>query len=131
MVLPFRKYDQLKTQHFIQDKNLAIYVGYTKFDAVYKKLESGKYVPVYDDLPAAKTDCQTLEACLQKYQIYEEEDIYRLDDNPPLKDLRGAQMKIFRRIGDNPDQQFCCIFLFAGHGILRQGMQTIMVNEFE
>ena len=34
MVEPFRKYDQLKQTYFIQDKTLAVYVGYTKFDNV-------------------------------------------------------------------------------------------------
>ena len=31
----------------------------------------------------------------------------------------------------DPDRQFCLIWLFAGHGILKLGMQTIVVNEFD
>ena len=64
MVQPFRKYEQLKTTHFIQNYNFAAYVGYTKFDSVYKKTDKGKYQPVYDDLTAAKIDCETLDKCL-------------------------------------------------------------------
>ena len=101
---------------------MAVYVGYDKFDAVYKKLSDGKYKPVYDDLPAAKADCKTLEQCLKKYKIQDEKNIYRLDDNPLLTVVRGTQMKIYRRMSEEPDVKFCVIWLFAGHGILRQGM---------
>ena len=40
-------------------------------------------------------------------------------------------MKILRQLTTEPDRKFCTIWLFAGHGILKLGMQTIMVNEFD
>ena len=40
-------------------------------------------------------------------------------------------MKIQRLIKQNPQKKYLVVWLFAGHGILTGGMQSIVINEFD
>ena len=130
MVEPLKLFDQLKETYFKQTKTIAIYFATKKFDKVVKKCKDGTYKPLFDDLDTAHQDCIDLEQCLRKYQIEDEEDIYRLND-PTMKEFEGTLKKITRRIKGQPEEQFLVILLFAGHGILKQGVQNIVLNEFD
>ena len=106
----------------MQDQSLAVLIGLTRFDQVFEKNKDGSFSQAYPDLPAAKKDCDDLQECLQKYRIQGEDDIYRLDD-PIFKLINKNFSKIRTRIKKNPDRNFLTIWLFAGHGILKLGMQ--------
>ena len=47
-----------------------------------------------------------------------------------MKEFQNTLNKITRRIKGQPEEQFLVILLFAGHGILKQGVQNIVLNEF-
>ena len=129
MVEPLKLFDQLKETYFKQTKTIAVYFATSKFDKVVKKCKNGTYKPVFDDLDTAKQDCIDLEQCLRKYQIEDEEDIYRINE-PTMKEFQNTLNKITKRIKSQPEEQFLVILLFAGHGILKQGVQNIVLNEF-
>ena len=82
----------------------------------------------------AKPDCDTLRACLEQYGIRDAADIYNLDDNPSLKQVNDVCKKIETRLKAGklmePMENYLVIFLFAGHGILHDGMQSVLVNEY-
>ena len=55
------------------------------------------------------------------YQVEDENDIYRLN-NPTMKELNKTLTDIALRIKRNPKENFLVVLLFAGHGILKQGV---------
>ena len=55
------------------------------------------------------------------YQVEDENDIYRLN-NPTMKELNKTLTDIALRIKRNKKENFLVILLFAGHGILKQGV---------
>ena len=80
MVQPYLKQVQLKETIFVQDHTLAVFISFSRFDKVLKKKSDGSFSPAYDDLETAKQDCEDLQECLKKYNITDQNDIYRLDD---------------------------------------------------
>lgn len=93
----------------------------TKFDKVVKKCKDGEYRPVFSDLKECVQDCIDLDRCLKKYQVEDENDIYRLND-PTMKELTKTLTDIALRIKRNKNENYLVILLFAGHGILKQGV---------
>ena len=45
--------------------------------------------------------------------------------------MKDNSVQIHKRMQKQPDKRFCVIKLYAGHGILKGGVQTIVINEFE
>ena len=86
------------------------------------------------NLPGAKKDCLALRACLEKYQI-KESDVVWLGDNPTTTQLGNEIDKISKklRLGKKarPPESYLVIILFAGHGILKDGMQMLLYNEYD
>ena len=62
------------------------------------------------------------------------EDIYDFSNDPTDKDIDKCLSKISVRIRDGkkkqPVENFLVICLFAGHGVLKEGMQTMLYNQY-
>ena len=113
---------------FKPDRILAVLVGTSKFDAVLKKEknEKGMHEAYYDNLPDAKKDCDDLRECLKHYGLHQdEEDFYFLDDNPSSKQIDQTMKILTKRLKEGREQKpainYIVIFLFAGHGLLKEG----------
>ena len=119
---------------FIPNHTLAVFFGMTKFDINYRKTRKGEYVPFFDDLPEAKRDCEDLKKCLNNYN-FKEENCYDLSNNPTLKQIEAVWQKIRARLKEGKNQQpkvnYTIIFLFAGHGMLMEGNQVLVLNEWD
>lgn len=126
--------DQMRQDFFVPDHCIAVYFATSKFDEVQEVKSDGSVVQAYGDLTAAKPDCDTLRECLEKYGIRNPADIYNLDNNPTLKEVTDVCKKIEIRLKAGkfmePPENYLVIFLFAGHGILHDGMQSVLVNEY-
>ena len=72
---------------------------------------------------------------LSRYKIRNPENIYMLDQDPTESEVRQVFSKITKRleIGKQniPMTKFLVIFLFACHGIIKENMQEILLNEFD
>ena len=116
------------------DRCIAVFFSTSKFDKVWKMKKDGSYVQAYSDIPKAKNDCITLRECLAKYQIKDEDDIYNLEDDPTEKEIREVFMKIDGKLKSGKESRpvvnYLIIYLFAGHGILRDSMQSVLLNEY-
>ena len=68
------------------------------------------------------------------YGIKDEKDVYLLDEDPTLEEAHSVMRTIAKRIKDGkketPARNFVIICLFAGHGILMDGFQVLLVNEY-
>ena len=106
----------------------------SKFDAVWKINKGGKPEQAFADLPNAKIDCQTLEWCLLKYQIMKK-DIIDCSDQVTAKDFEKVLAMLSTKLREGkkkvPKENYLVIFLFAGHGILKDGTQMMLYNEYD
>ena len=84
-------------------------------------------------LPGAARDCEIMKKCLEKYQI-KEQDVVDLSNNPTADQTGRALDELSKRIRQGkqsePPENYLVVLLFAGHGILRDGEQTLLYNEF-
>ena len=96
----------------------------SNFDQCWK-LKKGEYKPLFENLSAVKKDCAHMKQCLKKYEIMPE-DIYEFDNDPTFVEVNNCIDKISRKIREGkksqPVETFLVICLFAGHGILKDGM---------
>ena len=60
------------------------------------------------------------------------DDIYNLDADPSEKEVNKVFMEISKKLKDGKENEvnYLVIYLFAGHGILRDGMQSVLLNEY-
>ena len=106
----------------------------SKFDAVWRQKADGTYKQAFADLAAVPGDCQVLGQCLEKYQI-KTKNVYNLSNNPTKGEVeRGiAQLSARLRAGKKkrPMERYLIIFLFAGHGLQKEGAQVMLYNEYD
>ena len=58
----------------------------------------GNYLPVLQDLPAARTDCEVLRKCLQEYEFDEKDQIYWLAEDPNAEAVEKAMRAIRQKL---------------------------------
>ena len=77
------------------------------FDSVLsnKMDRFGSYLPVLEDLPAARTDCEVLRKCLEEYEFDEHDHVYWLAEDPDAQAVEGAMRAIRRQLMAGRDQQ--------------------------
>ena len=90
------------------------------------------------DLEQANQDCDDFRECLLKYELMES-DIMRLyDRETSSREINDMFNSISRRLRyakqskkeNKSVQKYLIFFLFASHGILKEGRQFILLNEF-
>ena len=72
---------------------------------------------------------------LDYYKIDDKEDVVvDLSNNPTEKEFEQAYLKEIAALlkkGKEDKINYLTIFLFAGHGIMKDGMQCLVLNEFD
>ena len=114
---------------------IVVYFAATKFDKVGKKDpvtgEFKQFFPV--DLPEAQDDCETMRKVLDYYMIHDEHDrVYNLTD-PSEEEFFRVYYEIAKLLQEGKQNKinYLTIFLFAGHGIMKNGTQCLVLNEFD
>ena len=118
---------------FEPDHRIAVIFGMSKFDAVYKRGKQG-FVQAFDDLETVSDDCDEFQEVLSKYGI-KSKHLYNLDKNPTSRDVETAMKQIGKKLREGkhkvPMERYLVMFLFAGHGLQRDGLQVMLYNEFD
>ena len=86
-----------------------------------------------DNLPATKNDCIAIRKAGRKYGFTDAglgADMYIMEDQPTFNQFRLAKAEIQQRCKRNPDQGYIILSCFAGHGMLYEGKQVLLTNEF-
>ena len=69
-----------------------------------------------------------------KYEFMEH-DIYDLSDNPDLKTVSKTMDQLSLKIRNGkkarPVENYLVVLLFAGHGILKDGVQHVLLNQYD
>ena len=116
---------------------LAVMIGARYFDAAYIKKKDGTVQQQFADIENASKDCWELKEALEKYGIKDKgnmQNIYMLED-PSLQDIKLMKKKLDKRLRLGKlgpvKTRYTIIWLFAGHGLLADGGQAIVLNEFD
>ena len=129
MTKPLNIHEQTQQNWFQPRYRLAFYFGINNYDACWKRNKQGELVQAMPDLPGAEQDCEMLRMCLEKYQI-RESDVFWFGNNPTGKELGDAFDKLSKRLREGkrakPAETYLVIMLFAGYGILKDGMQVVL-----
>ena len=135
MLRPLNIYEQLRLTPFVQDHTLTVLFGTSSYDKVLYQGKDGTYSQASWDIPQAKKDCDDLREVLLRYQIGGEEDMYLLDACPTKAEFSAVYEEIQERLKEgrsaNPRKNYLVFWLFAGHGLMEKGMQSILCNEFD
>ena len=126
MTKPYDLLEQETHNWFRPKHRKAVLFAQSKFDAVHcfdkKKMEMRQFYP---DLEYVKNDCELMKQGLKNFEILEK-DIIDLSDNPDMKKTSNALDGLSKELRESkkmkPPEKFLVVFLFAGHGILRDGM---------
>ena len=71
---------------------------------------------------------------MEKYGIKDDDQIYDLSDDPSDKELEAMFKNVLQKLiqGNQVSRtNYLLIFFFAGHGVLFEGSQAILLNEFD
>ena len=77
-----------------------------------------------------------MKSVLDYYKVNAETDkVFELDDDPSYDQVMEVFSKIIRDVDKgkkvSPQEHVAVIFLFAGHGILKDGCQAMVMNEYD
>ena len=127
MVQPHTVIEQNKTDPLYPWVKQGIFTGVTKFDQVYKLInESGKQF--YADLPGIYNDYLNFMKILNRFE-FGPADIEILM-NQKFKDMTNMLLKIDRLLKSNPLETTLVFSCYASHGMIMDGRQVVLVNEF-
>ena len=134
MTNPFTLEEQQNNNWFRPKHRVAIIFGMSKFDACWNRGRDGQLKQAFADLDTVKQDCKIFKECLLKYEFMEHE-ILDLSNDPDLKTVTKVigdlSTKIRKGKRARPVENYLIIFLFAGHGILKDGVQHLLYNEYD
>ena len=135
MAEPLTVLEQMRQNWFKPDRMIVVYFAVANFNRVGKWDErTGKFIQHFKNLPNAKTDCDTMKQVLDYYKIDDKGDkVYDLSNDPSLEEFEKVYTEIGKLLAKGKQKQinYLTIFLFAGHGILNDGMQCLVLNEYD
>ena len=89
-------------------------------DLIDKK--TGKY--------PTKSDMEVLKKVLEMYQFTDPQKIFFLNNTTQMKASKTI-VNIRAMCRENPEENYVIISLYACHGMVRDGRQVVVLNQFE
>ena len=108
----------------------AVLFSANKFDKVHK-VDKGKVKQAMSDLGTCKKDMVYVHRHLCKFNAGNTgEKNELLLDEPTYKDCQTQRRYIAKLYQDNPDEAILVLYAFSGHGLNKNGLQCMIINEF-
>ena len=139
----------MKNSFFFPDANVKLMLTFAgvKFDAVQmvdKETDEVKwnkedkygnmqgYYP-FNNLPTTLDDCKAMRKAGLTYGFtdFGPDNMYKQEDNPTFNAWRKVKTNISKRCTQDPERGYIVLSCFAGHGMLKEGKQVVLTNEFE
>ena len=67
---------------------------------------------------------------LRRFKFTEQENIISLEEDPNFARVLEAVAKVKKQIRNNPDLHYVIFAVLAGHGMVDQGSQVVLLNEY-
>ena len=120
------------------DKSFTIICAQELFDSTLCKEADGSFKQWYNNLPEVKEDLKEAKRAAGFIKADDFGENNELILNPALetanvsfKQLSELQKILRNRLTKEVDSLHLCMQFFAGHGMQRDGLQVIVVNEFD
>ena len=81
------------------------------------------------DVPFAVKEMQSIKTVFQKF-IKDERDFYH-HQSPTMAQIEKTVNHIKLRLENNPETNYCVIFVAIGHGILKEGSMNVIINQWD
>ena len=133
MTRPLDVHEQKQVDWFKPRHKILITFGMSKFDECWKidikkktatKEQQGRFVQAMGNLPTVEDDINAFRGCLAKYRVQEWDEL-KLKLNPSRQDVEAVMKKLRAMIAEGqearPPVNYLVIFLFAGHGMIKEG----------
>ena len=136
---PFTRQEQSKRQLYIPDEKLAVFFMQNDYSNVCK-VENGVIEQAFDNLPEVMQDLKEAEkgASFLGIDYFGPRDKFKLNkdlEDPEKsitsKDARDLTRSLYALFGQSPETKYFGLFLYAGHGMIKDGLQYILLNELD
>ena len=129
MAEPLDMFQHMQNRQFIAHRKIVVLFAATSFDAVHTK----DGTKIYDDIEECQEDINLIEEVLQHYPISEDDRVIKLVDKDACIDrFDELYLELVKELSEaeQNDENVLLISVFAGHGILKNGTQYLVTNEF-
>ena len=125
-------FQQHKIRKFEPDYRIAVLFETSEFDNVLHRNKAGKITPMMPPLGKnCKSDIVKIKNKIKKYGYCTKENLFKLTGKPQYSDVTKAKKKITERLRLKPDKKHSIIVVTAGHGMIFNGSQALLLNQFE
>ena len=102
----------------------------SKFDDVWRLIKNSdsRYKQKYDDLPGVLHDKRQFQKLAKRFGFNFDEFIVLME--PKVKDCNTMAIGTQKLCKQNPYETVLALFCYASHGMIQDGRQVILVNEF-
>ena len=132
--------EQQKKERFIPDEKFTGIIVQNLYDSVHERKKSGKVGQAYGNLHDVIEDQNVgIEGArlmgIDKFGDVEEYQ-FIVNKNPETYNVTGKDMSnfilgIFKMLKKSPESKFFGMLLYAGHGMIRDGRQNFLLNQFD
>ena len=128
MTEPQTEYETDKTDPLYPFIKRGIFTGFDEFDQVYKPSKKA-YRQFYSNLPAIEDDFKNFKKLLINFEFSPNE--IEIFVRKKFSELGGMFMRLTKLLRDNPHQTVLIFSCYSSHGMIQDGRQVILVNEFD
>ena len=89
-----------------------------------------RYEQAMPNVPLASYDCDLAKQAFLKDYLIRPDDIIELK-NVSFQQIKRAEKQLNMRIENDKETGYLVVYILAGHGIQRDGNQTLLTNEFD
>ena len=104
---------------------ICVYFAVQKYDSVWCNFPKDIIGQKYANLQTCKKDCSDLKALLDRYRLSDEDEVHMMDADPSTKQMKALFKALNTTIREGkkatPKKNYLIFYLFAGHGILKDG----------
>ena len=80
-------------------------------------------------------DCATMREALKPFGVtdtgpVDDKNLYILEESATQEKILNVARSIRKRIKDAPEKKFLVVYVLAGHGMINNGKQILLLNEY-
>ena len=129
---PLQLLEQRKRDLFIPQMIVMVEITTETYDACKILKTDGSVKQMMKDLPNVNQDCAWLEDAFSRYGTinFGPNDMFKMLDGPSRTTVKATWDELRKLLEENKHEQIFVAYVFAGHGIVEEGTQTVVLNEF-
>ena len=129
---PLKLDEQKKSNWFRPHRKCGLYIGVTKYDQVSIK-KNAATIQLFRNVSDVEKNVVDFKACMEKYGIKGEDAICLIDKSS--KDVDTAVNDLSKKLRvakkNSPVENILTVFLFAGRGMIFEGYQVLLYDEYD